>query len=258
MPREASPLLQKLRSAVESALEGKPEAVELALIALIGRGHVAGRGRARASARRRSPKALAHAVGGEYKTPSSSRATCSRATSSASASSISWTGEFTSSGRAPASCTNFLLADEINRASPRSPVGAARSDERGAGVDGRRDDAAARSLLRHRDARIPRDFAGDLSAPRVAARSRSWCGSRSATRRRKSRCASCSQGGESGSGEQGAAGARPGAARGAPAGGRDRVEVDASLAHYAHAVLATVDRTSTPSLSLGASPPTRG
>ena len=38
--REASPVLQKLRAAVEQALEGKPEAVELALIALLARGHV--------------------------------------------------------------------------------------------------------------------------------------------------------------------------------------------------------------------------
>src|SRR3954471_1747589 len=38
--RESTPVLQELRSSVETALEGKPDAVELALIALLGRGHV--------------------------------------------------------------------------------------------------------------------------------------------------------------------------------------------------------------------------
>jgi len=38
--RETSPLLLELRSAVEHALEGKPEVVELALIALLARGHL--------------------------------------------------------------------------------------------------------------------------------------------------------------------------------------------------------------------------
>ena len=36
---EATSALQRLRSSVDSALEGKPEAVELALVALLGRGH---------------------------------------------------------------------------------------------------------------------------------------------------------------------------------------------------------------------------
>src|SRR5689334_24545917 len=38
--REASPLVQKLRAAVEHALEGKPEVVELSLVTLLARGHL--------------------------------------------------------------------------------------------------------------------------------------------------------------------------------------------------------------------------
>ena len=38
--REPSPNIARLRSAVEQALEGKPDAVELALVALLARGHV--------------------------------------------------------------------------------------------------------------------------------------------------------------------------------------------------------------------------
>ena len=64
--REASPLLQELRSAVEHALEGKPEAVEFALITLLARGHlliedVPGVGKTTLA------RALAHAVGGELR-----------------------------------------------------------------------------------------------------------------------------------------------------------------------------------------------
>src|SRR3954449_2612246 len=66
MAREPSPLLQKLRGAVEQALEGKPEAVELALIALLARGHVLvedvpGVGKTTLA------RALAKAVGGELR-----------------------------------------------------------------------------------------------------------------------------------------------------------------------------------------------
>src|SRR5262252_2623832 len=64
--REASPILQKLRAAVEQALEGKPEAVELALIALLARGHVLvedvpGVGKTTLA------RAMAKAVGGELR-----------------------------------------------------------------------------------------------------------------------------------------------------------------------------------------------
>src|SRR6058998_122334 len=59
-------LIQKLRQAVEGALEGKPEAVELALVALLARGHlliedVPGVGNTTLA------RALARAVGGELR-----------------------------------------------------------------------------------------------------------------------------------------------------------------------------------------------
>ena len=64
--RESTPVLQELRSSVESALEGKPDAVELALIALLGRGHVLiedvpGVGKTTLA------RALSKAVGGELR-----------------------------------------------------------------------------------------------------------------------------------------------------------------------------------------------
>src|SRR5947208_16749416 len=60
------PALQKLRQAVEGALEGKQEAVELALVALLARGHlliedVPGVGKTTLA------RALARAVGGELR-----------------------------------------------------------------------------------------------------------------------------------------------------------------------------------------------
>src|ERR1043165_9652769 len=64
--REAAPIIQKLRSAVEQALEGKPDAVELALVALLARGHVLiedvpGVGKTTLA------RAVAKAVGGELR-----------------------------------------------------------------------------------------------------------------------------------------------------------------------------------------------
>src|ERR1044071_6030537 len=60
------PALQKLRQAVEGALEGKQDAIELALVALLARGHllvedVPGVGKTTLA------RALAKAVGGELR-----------------------------------------------------------------------------------------------------------------------------------------------------------------------------------------------
>src|SRR6185436_11447905 len=114
--REASPILQKLRAAVEQALEGKPEAVELALLALLARGHlliadVPGVGKTTLA------RALAHAVGGEMRRV--------QFTSDLLPSDVlgvtvydQRSGEF--SFRQGPIFANVLLADEINRASPRT------------------------------------------------------------------------------------------------------------------------------------------
>ena len=64
--REPPPAIARLRSAVEQALEGKPDAVELALVALLARGHVLiedvpGVGKTTLA------RALAKAVGGELR-----------------------------------------------------------------------------------------------------------------------------------------------------------------------------------------------
>src|SRR6202142_2426173 len=63
---EGLPALQTLRQAIEGALEGKHEAVELSLVALLGRGHlliedVPGVGKTTLA------RALAKAVGGELR-----------------------------------------------------------------------------------------------------------------------------------------------------------------------------------------------
>src|SRR5689334_12103372 len=116
LAREASPVLQKLRGAIEQALEGKPEAVELAVIALLARGHVLvedvpGVGKTTLA------KALSRAVGGEYRRV---QFTSDLLPSDVLGVSVfdQRMGEF--SFRQGPVFTNFLLADEINRASPRT------------------------------------------------------------------------------------------------------------------------------------------
>jgi MoxR-like ATPase len=116
MAHEPWPVLQKLRSAVEQALEGKPEAVELALIALLARGHVLiedvpGVGKTTLA------RSLAQAVGGELRRV---QFTSDMLPSDVLGVSVfdQRTGEFVF--RQGPVFANVLLADEINRASPRT------------------------------------------------------------------------------------------------------------------------------------------
>jgi MoxR-like ATPase len=114
--REATPLLQELRSAVEQALEGKPESVELALIALLARGHVLiedvpGVGKTTLA------RSLAKAVGGELRRV--------QFTSDLLPSDVLGVSVYDQRSsqfvfRQGPIFANILLADEINRASPRT------------------------------------------------------------------------------------------------------------------------------------------
>ena len=113
---EELPSLQRLRAAVESALEGKQEAVELALVSLLARGHlliedVPGVGKTTLA------RALAKAVGGDLRRV---QFTSDLLPSDVLGVSVfdQRSGEFTLK-QGPV-FTNVLLADEINRASPRT------------------------------------------------------------------------------------------------------------------------------------------
>jgi MoxR-like ATPase len=243
--REASPLLMKLRAAVEQALEGKPDAVELALIALLARGHVLiedvpGVGKTTLA------RALAKAVGGELRRV--------QFTSDLLPSDVVGVSVFDQRlghfvFRQGPIFANVLLADEINRASPRTQSALLEAMNEGqVSVDGTTTPLPEPFFVLA--TQNPQDFAGTFPLPesqldRFMVRIRIGYPPPQVEMRL------LLQGGDADR------------ARGVPqvldpaqlvALQRevDRVDLDSSLATYLHAVLSATR--SSPTLSLGASP----
>jgi MoxR-like ATPase len=160
LPTEAAPRVAELRNAVESALEGKAEVVELALVALLARGHiliedVPGVGKTTLA------RALARAVGGEMRRV--------QFTSDLLPSDVVGVVIFDQRSsefvlRHGPVFANVLLADEINRASPRtqSALLEAMSDEQ-VSIDGKTMPLPEPFLVVA--TQNPTDFAGTFPLP---------------------------------------------------------------------------------------------
>ncbi len=158
--RETTPVLQELRSAVEQALEGKPEAVELALVALLGRGHVLiedvpGVGKTTLA------RALAKAVGGELRRV---QFTSDLLPSDVLGVSVYDQRQGNFIFRQGPIFTNILLADEINRASPRTQSALLEAMNEGqVSVDGTTTDLPDPFFVLA--TQNPQDFAGTFPLP---------------------------------------------------------------------------------------------
>ncbi|MEM9695092.1 MAG: MoxR family ATPase [Myxococcota bacterium] len=114
--RDPDSVLQRLSSAVGGALEGKPESVEMGLICILGRGHlliedVPGVGKTTLA------RALAKAVGGEFRRV---QFTSDLMPSDVLGVSVYDQARSRFEFKQGPVFTNMLLADEINRASPRT------------------------------------------------------------------------------------------------------------------------------------------